>query len=61
MFEGKVSGDAGDCDGEERDIEYLASFTGPSKRFSAVARGMAEGEGGETRVRETRDVTGKGK
>jgi hypothetical protein len=53
LFGGKVCCDADGCNGEKRESEYLESLSGPSKRFSAVARGMAEGEGGEPRVRET--------
>ena len=41
-------------DGEAR--ENLASLVGPSKRFSAIARGMEEGDGGEVRVREAGDT-----
>ena len=61
-FVGEIRGDAGDgWDREVRGGENLASLAGPSKRFSAVARGMEEGDGGEERVREAGDATGKGK
>lgn len=58
IFDGEVRGDGGDVGARE---ENLASLASPSKRFSAVARGMEEGDGGEARVREARHTTGKGK
>jgi len=40
-------------EGEVRGGECLASLAGPSNRLSTVARGIADGDGGEAALRET--------
>jgi len=56
LLDGEICDNTAGGDGETRGGEDLA---GPSKRFKAVARGIAEGEGGEVRVQETGGGIGK--
>ena len=51
ILDGELRGGDGEARGEN-----LASLASPSKRFSAIARGMEEGDGGEVRVREVGDT-----
>jgi len=51
VFDGELRGGDGEARGEN-----LAPLASPSKRFSAIARGMEEGDGGEVRVREAGDT-----
>lgn len=51
VFDSEMRGGDGEARGEN-----LASLASPSKRFSATARGMEEGDGGEVRVQEAGDT-----